>query len=344
MRDIQEIEAVFAERSMKAPMRAFVLDRPGSPESLRLAEMPVPEPQRGEVRVKVAAVALNPVDYKVAARGHENWAYPFIPGLDVAGTVDAADAEGWEKGARVFYHGDLRKPGGYAEYAVVDARALARIPDSVTAEQAAALPTAGFTAYQTLHRKVSFRKGQGILIHGGSGGVGGFALQLARRAGLEIITTASPKNAEKVKALGAHHVVDYTGDVAAEVRRITQGRGVDIVIDTVSSASATESFRLLAFCGQLVCVTGLPDFSVWKPFETAASVHEIALGAAHASGDAAAIRDLGKMGEELAALVARREIDPLLGEIAAFQDLPAALGRLQRREVPAGKVVVRVGG
>lgn len=324
-------------------MRAYILDRPGPVETLRLADMPVPQPAGGQVRVRVAAVALNPVDYKIASRGHAEWQYPFILGLDVAGTVDAVGAgvTEWKAGDRVYYHGDLRRHGGYAEYTLADARALARIPDNVKFVQAAALPTAGFTAHQAMSR-VKLEKGRTVLIHGGSGGVGGFAIQLARQQGLYIITTASPKNADKVKALGAHEVIDYKGDVKAEVMRLTQNRGVDAVIDTVSSASATDSYGMLAHMGQLVCIVGLPDFAVWKPFEKAASIHEIALGAAHASGDAQSIRNLGRVADEMAKMVSAGTIDPLVGEVAGFIHLPDALGRLQRREVASGKVVVTV--
>lgn len=323
-------------------MRAFVLDRPGPVESLRLAEMPQPQPKSGEVRLRVMAVALNPVDYKIASRGHADWAYPFIPGLDVAGVIDAVGegVTGWKAGDRVYYHGDLRKHGGYAEQTVVDARALAKIPDNVNFVQAAALPTAGFTAYQAIHERLKLAKGRTVLIHGGSGGVGGFAIQLAKQQGLYIITTASPKNADKVKALGAHEVVDYKGNVKAAVMRLTQNRGVDGVVDTVSSASAAESFGMLAHMGQLVCIVGLPDFSVWKPFEKAATVHEIALGAAHASGDAQSILNLGRIADEMAKMVSAGTIDPLVGEVAGFIHLPDALGRLQRREVASGKVVI----
>lgn len=326
-------------------MKAYVLDRLGAPDTLRLADMPLPQPGRGEVRVRVEAVALNPVDYKIAQRGHPDWVFPFILGLDVAGVVDAAGEEApFQTGERVYYHGDLRRHGGYAEYALIDAKAVARIPENVASVQAAALPTAGFTAWQALKDKAPLRAGQTVLIHGGSGGVGGFALQIARQMGLHILTTASPKNADKVRALGAHEVIDYKGDVAAAVKRLTGGRGVDAVLDTVSSASATESFRLLAHRGHLMCITGLPDFSVWTPFEKAASVHELALGAAHASGDAVAVKNLGRIAAEMAAEVSAGRIDPLVGEIAAFGDLPAALGRLQRREVASGKVVVKIAG
>jgi len=130
----------------------------------------IPKPGKGEVRIRVHAAGLNPVDYKVAASGNPYWTYPFILGLDVAGTIDAV-GEGvsdWKAGDRVFYHGDLTKPGGFAEYAITTAHTIASIPHDVTFEEAAALPCARMTAYQALHRKPYVQSGQTILIHGGA--------------------------------------------------------------------------------------------------------------------------------------------------------------------------------
>ncbi len=110
----------------------------------------------------------------------------------------------------------------------------------------------------------------------------------------------------------------------------------------VGSVSAADGFDMLAFGGDLVCIVGLPDFSAWPPFRLAASVHEIALGAAHASEDDYSIRALGRIGDEVIGMVADKTLNPMVGEIAEFAALPQALGRLKRREVPAGKVVVRV--
>jgi NADPH:quinone reductase len=131
-------------------MKAMVLDRLGEPETLRVMDLPKPEPGPGEIRVRVQAVGLNPADYKLAADGHPDWNYPFVLGLDVAGIVDAL-GEGvteWSIGDRVFYHGDLSKPGGYAEYAITTSHTSARIPEGVSFTEAAALPCAGMTAYQ----------------------------------------------------------------------------------------------------------------------------------------------------------------------------------------------------
>jgi len=326
-------------------MKAFVLDKPGHPHTLRLAEMPIPEPGHGEVRVRVHAAGLNPVDYKVAANGNPNWSYPFILGVDVAGTIETVGegAGEWKAGDRVFYHGNLTKPGGFAEYAITTGHTIAAIPHHVTFEEAAALPCAGMTAYQALHRKLHVQSGQTILIHGGAGGVGGFAVQLAALAGLEVISTASAANFGFVKELGAHHMIDYrTEHVAARVKEVTCGRGVDAVLNTVSRAVATADLELLAFNGQLAYVAGAPDFSQIKPFTKAISFHEIALGAAHSSGDAIAQKDLAMMAEALAVLVSGKKVSAMLSEVISMEEIPSALGRLSERHV-RGKIVALIG-
>lgn len=106
----------------------------------------------------------------------------------------------WKKGDRVVYHGDLRKQGGYAEYAVTTSHTISHIPDRISYEEAAAIPCAGFTAYQALFRRMNVRQGETILIHAGAGGVGGFAVQLAKQAGLTVITTASSTNHNYVQS------------------------------------------------------------------------------------------------------------------------------------------------
>ncbi|MBT4340988.1 MAG: alcohol dehydrogenase catalytic domain-containing protein, partial [Chloroflexi bacterium] len=138
-------------------MKALLLSKPGPVSSLSIGEIPTPEPGPNEIRVKVHSASLNPVDYKLAGRGNDNWAYPHVLGLDVAGTVDAigSDVVQWRTGDRVFYHGDLSKPGGYAEYAITTGHTTAKIPDNVSFAEAAAIPCAGLTAYEAVVRRLS---------------------------------------------------------------------------------------------------------------------------------------------------------------------------------------------
>lgn len=325
-------------------MKALILEKPGSPDSLKIADQPLPEPAPGEIRVKVKAVGLNPVDYKTAEWGHPSWQWPHILGLDVAGTVDVVGSgvTNWRLGDRVFYHGDLSKPGGYAEYAIAPAHIIARIPDNVTFEDAAAIPCAGYTAWQILSRKIPVRQGQTLLVHGGAGGVGGFAVQMGRLLDLNTITTCSGVNFLAVKDLGADHSIDYRcEDVTVRIMEITNGRGVDIAINTIDSDSASEDMNRLAFGGHLACVAGLPDFNRIEPFTRAISIHEIALGGAHLSEDRIAQSDLAEMGKELMKLVQDGKIMTMLSKHVSLEEIPQALTDLSRRHV-RGKIVARL--
>lgn len=322
-------------------MRALVLDRPGSPDTLHLADLPLPVPGPGQVRVRVEVCGLNPVDYQIAASGHPDWAWPHVLGLDVVGIVDALGegVTGTHVGQRVAYHGDLRRPGGYAEYALADASVLAPVPARLDAVSAAALPCAGMTAYQAVVRRLRVGKGDTVLVAGGSGGVGGFAVQLAALAGARVIATASAHNTDHVLGLGAHEVIDYRSeDVATRVRELTDGRGVDAVVDTIGTASATQGLRLLSYGGALAAVAGRPELHALPPFTTAPSVHEIALGAAYAHADEKARTDLAQMLADVLALPADGRIDPMLARTVALDDVPDALGELSGRHV-RGKIV-----
>jgi NADPH:quinone reductase-like Zn-dependent oxidoreductase len=322
-------------------MKALLLREKGQWQDMKIEETAVPSPKKGEILVEVHAVGLNPVDYKTATGGNPNWSYPHILGLDTAGIV-AETGKGvteWKKGDRVVYHGDLTKKGGYAEYAVTTAHTVSRIPDHVSFETAAALPTAGYTAYQALFRKLPFHQINTIVIHAGAGGVGGFAVQLAKMAGKTVISTASAHNHDYVTSLGADYVIDYrTEDVTAKVMEITGGLGVDAVVDAVSRQSATDSLNMLGFLGHLVHIAGAPDFSQVKPFTKAVSYHEIALGAVHQSENTAAQKDLAVMGDELLALAADGKILPMLKETIGLEEVPQALVRLSERHV-TGKIV-----
>jgi NADPH:quinone reductase len=325
-------------------MKALILEKAGLPDTLKISEQPLPVAAPHEVRVRVMAIGLNPVDYKLAEGGFPSWKWPHILGLDVAGTIDTvgSDITAWKPGDRVFYHGDLSRPGGYADFAVAPAHILAEIPKDITFENAAAIPCAGFTAWQILSRKIPVKKKQSVLIHGGAGGVGGFAVQLGRHLDLIVITTCSSANFSAVKNLGADHALDYRSeDVTARVNEITDGRGVDIAINTIDSDSATEDLKRLAFGGHLACVADLPDFSQIEPFAKAPSVHEIALGGAHLSGDRPSQLDLAEMGKELIALVADQKLSSMVTSIISLEEIPQALMRLRNRHVK-GKIVARL--
>lgn len=309
-----------------------------------IEDMNIPVPRDNEILVRVHAAGLNPVDYKVAASGHPAWTYPFTLGLDVAGTVVETGkfVTHLSPGDRVFYHGDLSKPGGFAEYAVTTAHTVSKIPGGITFSEAAALPCSGLTAYQALYRKIDMSGMESILIHGGAGGVGGFAIQLAKRAGLMVITTCSPENNDWVAKLGADFAIDYKNeDVTLRVMEITDGQGVNAILNTLGAESAQEDILRLSYNGHLICIADLPDLSKVNLWSRAMSVHTIALGGAHGSGNYAQQRDLANMATELIILVSIGGILPMIESRISLEEIPEAFRRLATRHA-RGKIVAEI--
>jgi NADPH:quinone reductase-like Zn-dependent oxidoreductase len=325
-------------------VKALLLDKTGPISDLRVGEAPVPEPGPGEIRVRVRAVSLNPVDYKLASRGHESWSWPHILGLDVAGEVDAVgESDGqWKIGDRVFYHGDLSKPGGFAEYAITTAHTTAAIPSGVGFNEAAAIPCAGLTAYEAVVRRLNVQAGQVVWVQGGAGGVGGFGIQICAAIGASVITTASARNHDFVTSLGATHAIDYSKeDVVGRIMEITRGRGVDGVLGAVDPVTSDQGVEVLAFRGGIACVAGLPTLTE-STFAGAHSVHQVAYGGAHTSNNRAAQLDLARMAEEMIAMVAEKKIDPMVQQVIGLEDIPGGLAQLETRHV-RGKIVAEIG-
>ncbi|MBM7563882.1 zinc-binding dehydrogenase [Paenibacillus sacheonensis] len=325
-------------------MRAIVLHAPGEPHTFALQELPIPEPGPGEIRVRIQAASLNPADYKMAKNGNPAWMYPFVPGLDAAGIVDKV-GEGvteWAEGDRVVYHGNFTKPGTFAEYGIVQARAAARIGDGLTYQEAAAFPCAGLTAYQALNRKMNVQAGSSILVHAGAGGVGGYAVQLAKAFGASpILATASTENFDYVKSLGADYVIDYNAEnVHERVMALTEGRGVDCILNGVNRQTAQADLSMLSFGGQLACIAGAPEtVADFQPSHKTFSVHKLMLSGAYLSGDERAVQDLSAMAEQFMALMAAGKVDPMIGKLIALEEIPQELTRLSQRHV-RGKIVV----
>lgn len=322
-------------------MHAWTVISPNEAADLSWQAIPKPQPGEGQIQVEVRAVGLNPVDYKLAMSGYPSWTYPHVLGLDVAGVITALGpgVTGFQLGERVAYHGDLTKPGGFADYALADARVVARIPTSVSFETAAALPCAALTAYHALTRRINALKTQTVFVNGGAGGVGSFAVQLAALLGYTVFASASIANHDYVKSLGASAVVDYQqSSMKTAILALTNGVGVDAVIDTVSKETATEALDFLAFGGHLISLLG----QVIPPpvdFIHAYSITEVTLGAAYIAKHAASITDLGVMLSEVLLLVASGRLKPTIAEILTPAELPSGLAQLQTRRV-RGKLVV----
>lgn len=327
-------------------MRAILCTRPQDDMATTgLAEVPVPEPGPGEVRVRVMAASLNPVDWKLCAGVAPWWSEPHVVGLDAAGVIDGLGegVTGWAVGDRVVWHGNLRRQGVFADYATTVAHVLTRVPDAVAFAAAAALPCAGLTAWQALVRKIRLAAGQTIVVQGASGGVGGFAVQIAHRIGARVIALARPEKAARVRALGADVVLDHRApDLPAQVRAANGGLGADAMLEVANPRDARRSLDLLAYNGHLACIDPLPDLSRTPAYTYAASIHEVALGGAYAAGDLRTQRDFAVMGEGLVAMLAAGTLDPMIEHRIGLDQVPDFLSRLRRREFD-GKAVVEIG-
>ncbi len=326
-------------------MRAIVCDAVDKTlASLHLRDVQAPTPLTGQVRVRVHAASLNPVDWKLAD-GTAPWlTAPQILGLDGAGVIDqiGEGTEGWAIGDRVAWHGNLREQGVFAEYAAVPAHVLAKVPESVSFQSAAALPCAGMTAYQALIRKAHLQPGQTVLVQGASGAVGGFAVQIASAIGATVIALARTSQVQRVRELGADHVFERDDpELKEKVHALTGGYGVDIFLEVLNPQDARKSLDLIRYNGQLLCIDPMPDLSRVPPYTYAASFHEIALGGAYSSGHRPSQKDFATMLNALLSLVAEGQLNPMIETIIGLEQVPEHLVALREGRLP-GKTVVTI--
>lgn len=228
----------------------------GGPEQLQLEQFQHPELQAGEVLVRVHAAGVNPIDWKIRQGMLKDFIptqFPYTPGADIAGTIDeiGPDVTEFQIGQAVF--GQSTK-GAYTEYAVAAVRSLALKPQALSFDEAAAIPIGATTAWQGLFDHGKLEEGQQVLIQGGAGGVGLFAVQFAKWKGAHVLATASQSNLEFVRGLGAEQVIDYT---ATSVGNAVHD--VDLVYDTVGGESLNSSIQALKQGGTLITIAGPPD-------------------------------------------------------------------------------------
>jgi NADPH:quinone reductase-like Zn-dependent oxidoreductase len=314
-------------------MKAFVYERYGPPETLRMAEVDTPAPDAGEVLVKVLAASVNAADWHVL-RGKPLFSRATlgllrpkhqILGVDIAGRVEAVGpgVAGFSPGDEVYANLLDHGYGGFAEYVSVPVDVMALKPAKLSFEEAAAVPMAAVTALQGLGRHGEPQPGQRVLINGATGGVGSFAVQLAKAAGAEVTAVASTGNLELVRSLGADHVIDYTSTDFAR-----SGRRYDRILDTVGNRSVPDLRRALAEGGK-AAVTGFTSV----PRLLAVSLRggkDVVQVQAHVTSE-----DLKLLSE----LIEAGKVRPVIDRRYRFADLPAAIGYLEQGHARA-KVVV----
>ncbi len=268
-----------------ATMKAVRIHEYGGPESLVYEDAPKPEPGPGEVLIKVHAAGVNPLDWKVRQgylKGHAPYHLPLTLGLDVSGVVESVGegVKAFRAGDEVYGMLDLSRDGAYAEYVVAAEGLLAKKPGRLDHARAAAVPLAALTAYHALNETLGLKAGQKILIVGASGGVGSFAVQLAKLKGARVVGTASGKNQSLLTELGVDEAIDYTA-----VRFEEAVRDADFVLDTVGGENSERALHALRKGGTLAVIASQP------PAEKAAA---LGVSAKYVQNrpDAAALREL----------------------------------------------------
>src|SRR5437867_11648797 len=243
----------------KPMMKAIVIHEFGGAEVLKYEDAPRPEPKENEVLIRVIAAGVNPVDGMVRAgmfAKHSKNAFSMIPGYDVAGIVEKTGAklEKYKPGDAVYAYIGLKEGGGYAEYAVATDKEVSPKPKSLTFEEAAAVPLAAETAWQALFDTAKLSAGQTVLIHGGSGGVGSFAIQFAKARGAKVFATASTPNQDLLKQLGADVAIDYTKTKFEDI-----AKDVDVVLDSVGKDTLARSYGVVKNGGFVATLVAEPD-------------------------------------------------------------------------------------
>jgi NADPH:quinone reductase-like Zn-dependent oxidoreductase len=306
-------------------MSAIRVHQYGKSDVLQFEEVSIPSIRPDEVLVKVHAAGVNPVDWKIREGRYkpEERHLPFTPGLDVAGTVEETGSliSAFKKGDAVFGRPSLSRDGAYAEYVAVPGFELAIAPSRISMQEAAGVPTVAQTAWAGLFEYGRLDRDHSLLIHGGSGGVGSFAIQLAKMAGAYVIATTSSENINFVRSLGADVVIDYESeDFTQRIKK------VDMVFDTIGGETQERSYRVLHRGGRLISTVGVKEGEAEKYEVTAKGFIMLSNGS--------------RLGE-IAKLLEKRmlkvtvEKEFLLSDARAAQDL-SQTGRAR------GKIILRV--
>jgi NADPH:quinone reductase-like Zn-dependent oxidoreductase len=248
--------ALFAQ-SGNPTMKAIMVRQYGGPEVLKLEEVPRPEPKENEVLIRVIAAGVNPVDAGIRS-GHYSKYFgpkpPFIPGSDVAGMIEESKIDKYKRGDALYGYLDLDRGGGYAEYTIAKDREISAKPQSLSFAEASGVPIVALTAWQALIDTAKLSAGQTVLIHGGSGGVGSFAIQIAKAKGARVYATASTPNQDFLKQLGADVAIDYTKQKFEDI-----AKDVDAVLESVGGETLTRSYGVVKKGGIIVSLVGPPN-------------------------------------------------------------------------------------
>lgn len=332
-------------------MKAFIVERYGKKNGIRMAQMPEPVLREDDVLVEIHAASVNPLDSKLRTGEFKlflPYKLPFILGNDFAGVVVRVGARvrKFKPGDEVYARPDADRIGAFAEFIAIKEASLALKPKTLTMEQAASIPLVGLTAWQALVEKANVQKGQKVLIHAGSGGVGTFAIQLAKHLGATVATTTSTANVDWVKRLGADVVVDYKKQEFEKVLG-----EYDLALNSLDGDTLEKSLRVLKPGGKLISISGPPDIEFAQELGLNWMMKQVMCLLSSSIKRKAKPRQIrysflfmrasGEQLEKIAALIDSGAIQPVVDRVFPFELTHEALAYVEQGRAK-GKVVVKV--
>ena len=332
-------------------MKAFVLERYGKKRALKVADVPAPELREDEVLVEVHAAGVNLLDSKIRDGEFKlilPYKFPLVLGHDVAGVVVKVGprVRKFKSGDEVYARVDNFRIGTFAEFVPVKEASLALKPKNLTMEEAASVPLVALTAWQALVEKANLKKGQKVFIQAGSGGVGTFAIQLAKHLGATVATTTSAGNVELVKGLGADVVIDYKTQDFEQILR-----DYDVVLNSQDGKTLEKSLRVLKAGGKLISVSGPPDPAFGNEIGAPGFVKLVLRLLSSGIRRRAGARDVlysflfmkanGSQLREIARLFEAGVVRPVLDRVVPFEQTNEAMAYVEAGRAK-GKVVIKV--
>jgi NADPH:quinone reductase-like Zn-dependent oxidoreductase len=311
--------------SVKPTMKAVMVHEYGGPEVLKLEDVPRPEPKENEVLVRVIASGVNPADPLIVSGKYARefgTHLPLVPGYDIAGVIEKTGAKIDKLKIGDAVYGFVLWGGGWAEYAVATEGEAALKPKSLTYIEAAAVPLTALTAWQALIDVAKLHAGQTVLIHGGSGGVGSMAIQIAKARGAKVIATASTANQDLLKQLGADVAIDYTKTKFEDV-----AKDVDVVLDPVGKDTLARSYAVVKKGGFIATLVSRLD---------KAQLDKYGIGGASVS-----VKPDAKELAEITKLIADKKIKPIVTQVLPLSEAATALTQAETHHT-RGKIVLKI--
>jgi NADPH:quinone reductase-like Zn-dependent oxidoreductase len=309
----------------KPMMKAVIIHEYGGPEVLKLEDVPRPEPKENEVLVRVIAAGVNPVDALIRSGKYAKFfgtTLPLIPGYDIAGVVEKAGAKITKLKVGDGVYGYLLWGGGYAQYAVATEGEATAKPKSLTYVETASVPLVALTAWQALVDAAKLSAGQTVLIHGGSGGVGSIAIQIAKARDARVIATASTPNQDLLKQLGADVAIDYTKTKFENV-----AKDVDVVLDSVGKDTLARSYGVVKKGGFIATLVSEPD-------QAELDKHGI-------RGAPISVKPNANELAEITTLIEEKKIKPVVSQVLSLTDAVKAQEQAATHHT-RGKIVLKI--